>query len=301
MSRFSIFPFSCVTAGPTNLHLPQLENYGLQMNSQLASLIPGGALDVSVSHLANAAPALSLQTRDLLTIMNAVGPSSVLPFTAGVGRLQKRTDTGFLTGSDHEVYDIAKGTLVPMSITGSQEDTEGATLIVNAVILDDGVNRPIVRQTGQSLASAPAPAFVSRYYMAPAFIDTVQIPNLVRSSIEFGINYNAKGFNGSTFPTEGAIIARRPKFKFTTTDASVDAAVDSFLRVLGGEIRSFFQASVDGSDRIAAGTTAHIKISATGGTWNTEDVTAQNEEDGTVTVSVTPNSILSVSTGSAIA
>ena len=301
MSRYSIFPFSC-TANAASLHLQQLDSFRLAMNAQQSSIIPGGAIDIACTHLASASPMVLMTSRDLLTFLNVCGPSSVLPFTAGIGRLQKRADDGtFLTGSDHETYTIAKGTLVPGSITASQEDPQGAVLNLGAVIMYDGSTVPIVRATGVSLASAPTPACISRYCMGPVYIDSAQIPNIMRHSVEFGVNYNAKGFNGSPYPTEGSINSRTPTLSFTSTATAIDAAVNVFLRNLGGEYRQFYQKTADGIDRLPAVGTDHIKIAAAGGTWGTDDINTSGNEDGTVTCRITPNAALSANTGSAIA
>lgn len=301
MSRYSLYPFSCAT-GAVSLAFRQLDRFNLAVNAQQASIIPGGALDVACTSMSNAAPMIEMTTRDLLTFFTAVSPSGVLPFTSGVGRAQKRDDGGaFLTDASHEVYNIAKGVIVPGSISASQDDQEGANLNFAAEILYDGTNLPIVRATGQTFATAPTPACISRYYLGPAFIDTVQIPNIEQVSIEFGVNYQAKGFNGSPYPVEGSIISRTPTISLTSTAMAIDAAMSMFLRQLGGDFRCFFQRSLDGSDRVAAGTASHVKISATGGTWGTESISTQGNEDGTVTLRVTPNSALSVSVASIIA
>lgn len=301
MSRFSQFPASFTKSGPTVVSFQQLASSQLQLNQSQSDLIPGGAVDVSISGLSSADPQLAMSTKDLLTFFTHCSPSGILPFTSGVVRNQKRDEAGtFLTGTDHELYNIAKGVLCPKTLSASQQDVQGAMLDFAAIILYDGTNIPVTRSTAQSLAAAPVPAYVSRYYMSDVFVGGTQINNLESTTIDFGVNYVAKGFNGSTYPTEGAIITRTPKLSFTGTDLAVDAAVNVFLRSLGAEVRFFYQAGVDGSDRVAKGTASHLKISASGGSWSTDNVSTQGNEDGLVTCSITPNAALAVNVGSAI-
>lgn len=302
MSRFSMYPFSCTIAGPTAFNLQQLDRFNLSVNAQQASIIPGGAVDVACTHMSNADPMVEIGTRDCLTFLTACSPSAILPFTAGVGRAQKRDENGtFLTSTNHETYNIAKGVLVPGSISASQDDQEGAMLSLAAHILYDGTNLPVTRSTGVDFSSAPAPACISRYFLGPIYIDATQIANIERASIDFGVNYAAKGFNGSPYPTEGAIITRTPTISLTSSALAIDAAVSMFLRAMSGDVRVFFQKGVHGSDRVAAASSAHLKISATGGTWGTESVTTQGNEDGSVTCRITPTSALAVAVASAIA
>jgi hypothetical protein len=299
MARSVLYPFNCSPVSGGSLAFQELQNMNLVLNSQKAEQIPSGTLDVACTYLANAAPMARFTTHDLFTFFTACGPASVVPFTAGTARAVERTVEGaFETTGD--TYAIAKGTIVPQSLSASQNSNEGAALQFAVFILSDGTNEPIVRATGASFSSAPSPACVSKYFMGPSYIDFVQIPNIEETSIEFGVNYDAKGFNGSPYPTEGAIVGRRPSISFKTTALNFDAARNMFLSALGGALNVYFPRGVDGDDRVSGATAQHLKISAAAGSICSEDVTAQENEDGTLSLKVTPHGALSVNVASTL-
>lgn len=300
MARFTIYPFTCTIAGPATLTFDQLKNMGLTLNTQQMAHIPGGAVDVACNYMSNAAPEATFTTHDLAKFFGACGPGSVVPFTAGTAYMIERDLSGALanTGSS---WAIAKGTIVPRSLSANQNDVEGAGLQMAMVILDDGTNAPIVRASVASMSALSIPpACNSRFYMGPTYFNSVQVPNIESTSIDFGVNYDAKGFNGNPYPTEGSIVTRRPSISLTTTAMAVDHALDPFMRSAGGAIDVYFQKGSPGTDRVAAATAEHIKISATAGTVTSDSVNVQDNNDGTMTLTITPYGQLSVSTTSTI-
>lgn len=300
MSRFALYPFSCVD-DVTPLHFRQLKNFGFSLNKQQSDQIPGGATDVQCSYLASANPMATFTTHDLLTFFTAMGSASVLPVTDGVFRMIERQEEGtFKTVGD--TWTIPKGTIVPMSLSANQSDVDGASLQFGVVVLDDGTNPPIARATGADFSSVSTPTCISKYYLGPAYIDSTVIPNIEGTSISFGVNYQAKPFSGSIFPVEGSIITRTPSITLTSTAVKIDAARDILLSSLGGEFRQFFRRAVDNSDdRAADASTVHCKISCSAGAICSDNISVEGNDDGSVSLKITPQSALAVSLTSAVA
>jgi len=292
MSRSTLYPFSCQTpSGPLSFH--QLKNFNLVLNSEKSEQIPSGLIDVACTYLANAKPMANFTTHDLLTFFTACGPASVLPITAAVARMiQRQQDGDFRSVGD--TYEFAKATIVPASLGAAQEDVDGATLQFGVYILTDGVNEAIARGTSVNFSSAPVPACSSKYFMGPATIGGLAIPNVEKHGIEFGINYNAKGFNGSVYPTEGSIFTRRPSISITTTALNFDATRNMFISSIGGPLTLYFQRAIDGDDRAAGNVPTHLSITAAAGSMCSEDVSASENDDGTLTLKATPHGPLSM-------
>lgn len=300
MSRSTLYPFSCFRKSDNSpISFPQLKNFNLVLNSEKSEQIPSGLIDVACTYLANAKPMANFTTHDLLTFFTVCGPASVLPITAAVARMiQRQEDGDFLNVGD--TYEFPKATIVPTSLGAAQEDVDGATLQFGVYILTDGVNEAIGRGTAVDFTgasggvAAPVPACASKYFMGPATLGGLQIPNVEKHGIEFGINYNAKGFNGSVYPTEGSIVSRRPSISITTTALNFDATRNMFISSLGGPLTLYFQRAIDGDDRAAGNVPTHLAITAAAGSICSEDVSSSENDDGTLTLKATPHGPLSV-------
>jgi hypothetical protein len=300
-NRYSMFPFTSSVVPSGTFNLRQLDGVTVQTNTTKSQIIPGGAVDRAHVGLSAANPVVNIDTRDLLSVFTSISPSGALPITNGVARFQKRAECStFDATAVHETITVPKACIVPMSVQASQADNEGAQLSLGVMALWDGVNAPFTRQTNQDFSAVTTPTFISRYFMGPVYINSVQVPNIERVSIDFGVNYQRKGFNGSPYPTEGSIITRTPTITFTSTAIALDTALSMFARNLAGTISCYFQAGVNGSDRVAYGTGAHVRISATSGEWCTENISVTGNDDGTINLQVMPTAALSVAINSTI-
>jgi len=301
-NRYSLYTASATKPDTSAFTLRQLDSWAFSAGNSKGEIIPGGALDRAHVGLGQANPVINVATRDLLTVFTDISPSSVLCFTSGVFRLQERSTCGtaFATSTSHETYSVAKGTFVPIDVSASQNDPDGAVVNLAAMPLYDGTNAIVARTGGVDFSAVTTPAFVSRYYMGPIYINGTIVPSIERWSIQFGVVYDRKGFNGSPYPTVGSIIKRQPIITFTSTAAEIDVAVSLFARTLSGTIACYLQAGVNGSDRVAAATTGHIKISAASGEWCTDNMSVSGNDDGSVSLVVLPTAALSVAVNSAI-
>lgn len=309
--RFSLYPFT--SAGLT---LRQMDSFSYASNEKKAEMIPGGAVDRMHVATGYAEPVFNLATRDLLTAFGALSPASILRTTNAIAYTQKRSDgSTFNAAAVHRSYTMAKCDLVPRTLVASQNDTDGAVLTLDVHALFDGSNEPVAIANNANLATASIPPlFTSRYFLGPVFYGAsgtrVQLDNVERVEIDFGLGYSKKGFNGSAFPTEASIITREPLIKVTSTDLNAEALKNIISRGCeddgGTGLRIYFQRGAGCDDRVAAGTTEHVRFAAPYYEWTTESVNIQGNDDGTVTYTFRPratsstNGAMTVSLGVAI-
>lgn len=304
MARYSIYPCESTISGST-VAFRQLDDVRYAANRQADELVAGGNLDRDFVSIAMAKPVITLETRDLYSVLGSVTPASGVRFTNGLFYAQKRSDGAtFASGSNHVKYTIAKGDFVLQTLEASQDDTDGAKLTVAAHALYDGTNAVVAQADSQALTTN-SPLFTSRYWLGPAYFNGTQIPNILKTMVNFGINYVAKGFNGSAYPTESSTNGRMPTIEITVADFAVDAALSILSRGCaddgGSGLKVYFQKGAACSDRVAAGTAEHIRLLVTYYEWHTRDFQLRGNEDGSKTFVFLPrNAAISVSRTSTI-
>ena len=304
--RFSLYPATLAyTASTTNLQ--QLESLRFTPNARRAVIIPAGAVDRAHVGIASADPMLTLGTRDLTMFFGAVSGTTGLRLavngasTFSTFRFQERSDAGtFESGSTHETYTIREGFIRPTELSASQDDENGALLTAEVTALWDGTNDPIIRATGVDFSGAPSPAFTSRFFLGPVYHNGSQIDGVVRSSVQFGINFQARRFNGDPYPRLGSIVTREPVLTFTIAKMDEVSALNMFGRSVTSSFVFYYWKGVADATRVAVGTTVHTKISCTAGHIGDDSISVQGNDDGSVDITVLPTSSLSVSVASAI-
>lgn len=301
MARYNMFTFTSTKLDTNAFNLRQLDGWSFTPGASVGEITPGGAVDRAHIGLSSANPSFGLQTRDLLTVFGAMTPATVLCVTAAIFRAQLRAECStFATGTNHLSHSVPKGTIIPRSINASQTDVDGVSMQLEMLPLFNGTDAIVSAAGSQDYDAVTTPAFVSRYYMGPIYINGTIVPNLESWGVDFGINYQTKAFNGSPYPTEGSIITRKPVISLTGSDLAIQAAQNLFLRSAAGAIAIYAQAGTAGSDRVAAGTGGHVKITASAGAISGQNTSITGNDDGTVTLQIMPTAALAVATNSTI-
>jgi hypothetical protein len=299
--RFSLYTASFVHAGGT-LDINQLESFSVEPTIQRAEVIPGGLNDRSAVLIASAQPRVRFATRDLATLMATVSISGGLALTgAATFRMQERTSGGtFETGATQETWAATGGFLYVDSFSASQDDVNG--VIANCIFIPlwDGTNDPLIHNTGVDFTLVTAPAFVSNFYLGPIYHAGAALDGIQNVTVNAGVNYEAKAFNGDPYPRLGAIVTRQPTIQFTTAKVDAGGALAIFGRAISTGVVVYFQKAVDSGTRVAAATSQHVKITAASGDWSHDDVSVTGNDDGTLTFMATPKSTLAISVASAI-
>ncbi|HWB13344.1 MAG TPA: hypothetical protein VG826_29230 [Pirellulales bacterium] len=306
--RYSIYPASLTSTGPVTTNLQQIHGVSIKPDSRKDEIIPGGAIDRAAVILQGAAPVVSFKTHDLATIFGVLSPSAGLVCAAGTNLIQyqKRADGGtFASGSSHVVLTNKKGFLVPKRLSASQD--RPVELELDLWCLWDGSTSgtPAVAVPPLTIATASAltstPAFESEYYMGPVYANSVQLPAVSNWEIDFGIDYQAKAFDGDLWPQTGTIISRKPKITVTSTDDSQAGTIGSFFNAaLPGTLALYCRIGVAGASRSSDASTVHAKFSVTTGAWNVSSLDGDGQDDAMLKADIEPTSTLAVSMASAI-
>ena len=298
-------------AGATGLALNQLRSIGTRTQKQILSIHPSGSIDPSVHVMSSARPVMQFGSRDLATIFGAATPVSI---TAGLYcsdastfMYRRRVAGGaYSSAAEHLVQTVRAGFLHCSEISADAESQDGAQATLEFVALSVDGRNPFTITDDQSIPGAlTAPAYNSVFYHGPAYINGVQLPGLISTRVRPGIDFRARIADGGTFPlnTLSSISARRPMIELSFLKLDM---LDSVIGALTTAAFSttlatyWWRGSNNGEGRVAAATASHIQISAAAGSWGPEDVSVQDEDDGTTTITVMPTGTLSLSAASAI-
>ena len=305
LDRYSLFSASFTHAGGT-MDLTQLEMQGLNTGSSIRTIRPGGALAPAAHILSYANPRFRFRTADLFTVLTAMGSNMFLYCSGGhVARWQKRSPGGtFATSTAHLTQATSKGFLHVVSIDASIDATEGAVMELEYIPLSTNGLNPITDTTSVNFASAPAPAFVSQYFLGGVWNASTQVTSLSRASFRPGVNFIMRRADSGVFCLDGAssIGSYSPQISLNFMDVALPYSMGSqFLSIVGAAIKGYLQRGTTAANgRIAAATSGHAKVSCTDASWGADDMTVQGEDDGSVTVAVYPTSALTPALGVAL-
>lgn len=299
--RFGLYPCSFVHGGGT-LNLQQMMGFGIEVGAQKKEFVPAGAVDPAAHLISHADPEASFQTADLATLLGTASLTAGLNCTSGATfRLQERTAQGtFETGSTHETITSTAGFLYLDSLDASIDDENGAMASCRYCPLWDASTRPFVHNTGVDFSGAPSPAFTSQFFLGPLYLNGSELEGVQRVSIKTGLVYSKKRTAGDPYARLGAIVLRKAIVQFTGLKIDIGGGVSMFGRALGGTFAVYLRKGVNNDTRVADASGAHIKISFATGDAQTDSVSAQENEDGTITSTVRAQTTLSLSLTSAI-
>lgn len=299
--RFEIAPFSIVHAGGT-MNLQQMHGIRVVSGTQLTRIRPGATVRTLASILARAKPTMPFSTRDLATFFTDVSPVTGLAASGAVTmRLWEREEGGvFETGAENLTLTATGGILIPQSVTAERDSVDGATLQAVFHPKYDGTNLPIVVTDAVDFDLAPAAAFTSQFYLGPVYHNSAEILGVMSATVEFGITIAGAPLTPGPYDKSLCIVDVEPVIRFTTHKADAAAAVSMFSRALSSSLAVYFQKGAASSDRVAAATEQHCKLSCTAGNIVTEEIGGEAGQDALVQFTVHPTSDLAVSVASAI-
>lgn len=301
--RFCLFPCSVIHGAAQTLNFAQIQDFAVNPNGTIDEFYAPGSVDRKANILANASPHITFGTQDLVTYFGAISPIVGLALTgAGTFRIQERSnlDGVFETGATHETFTATGGLIVPTRLTASQDEQTGCVMQSMFHALYNGSVEPIVHNTGVDFAGAPAPAFVSEFFLGPVYHNAAQVKGITQVAVDFGIQFVPKRTSGEVWATLGAITRRSPLFTFTTLKSDVDATISLFNRALSGVFAFYLWKGADAGSRVAIASTVHCKISCATGAWSTDSIQVTGHDDATSNISIRNTGVISVSVASAI-
>lgn len=300
--RYSLYPVSFTHAGGT-LDLVQMYGASLSPGAQHGLCRPGGGLNPAAHILGNANPSERHMTRDLLSVLTGVSLTSGLACSGGhVARLQQRlAGGGFYTGTAHYTRASALGFLHIASISDDIDSQEGAEIELEYIALSNVGSNPYTEDDDVDLAAHPVPGFVSLYHMGGLWLSpSTQVTGLVRRVIRPGLIFSARRTDGGVYPlfSASSIVARAPSvdYTFLKADMTMNVMGSIFSAPLGSTLRNYYQRGTTAIDgRVSSGSSSHIRIDVPTGNWGAQSVDVSNEDDATLTVTVRPTGLISLS------
>ena len=303
--RFGLFSCSTISGSAVTTIFTQIDSFDIIPGASRSRIYVAGSVDPKAHIEAFSDPRIRFGTRDQATYWGVVSPTTGLALT-GAGatfRLQERESLAGVFGATNagDTFTVAQGIVIPQSISAQQDDAEGAIIESELVCESNGSVLPIVKNTAVDISSGSlTPAFVSQFFMGPVYVNGSEIPGIISTRVDFGIQYSSKRTSGQVYPTLGAIVQRSPMISITTLKADATTALAMFLRALSGTIAVYFWKAADAGNRIAVATTSNLKISAAAGSWGEDSISVKSLDDATTTISIMPTGTLALSVASAI-
>lgn len=294
--------------GSTGLALPQVRSIGTRTNKNMVSIHPSGAIDPAAHIMSMARPIISLATRDLATVFGTVSISAGYYCPDGARFLYRRRLVGgaWSSSSEHTGQVVESGFLHCTELAADAEAQDAASCALEFIALSADGGNPFTMTDDQAIhADLPSPAYVSSFFMGPAYFNSALLPGLIRSRVRPGIGFQSRLCDGGSFPRETAssIVSRNPaiELEFLKVDMADSVIGDIMCAAFSNTLAVYFQkGSTNNEGRVAAATAEHIKVSAAAGSWGADDVSVAGEDDATLTLMIQPTGTLSLSAASAI-
>ena len=233
--------------------MTQVRDVAVSSGATKNDLIPAGAVDRGAVPTSHAEAGARVTSGDLTTILGFVSPSVGYSCTSGATfRFQKRLDGGtFATSTAHFTAASTLGFVALERIQATQDDEQGASCDLRYYALWDGTNLPIVVNNSVDFSSAPTPAFVSRFFLGPIYVDDTLIVGVQSVEIDTGLRYMPKRADGEAFARVGSIVARMPEIRITFDNVSLAQSLVTtmFGNSLGGTIDCYFRKGLSGGQR----------------------------------------------------
>lgn len=309
-NRYSIYACE-FNIGEFALSLPQVRSLGTRTGKNMATIHASGTIDPGAHLLSTARPIIQIATHDLLSVFgDADAPISI---TAGAdvdgdayfGYRRREPGGAFASTNLHSLMVVEAGFLHVTELSASADSQDPAEATIEFVALSTDGGNPFTFTDDQALSAISAPVFSSAFYHGPAYLNGVQLPGLIRTTVRPGIEHTARYCDGGAFPRRlaSSINRRSPaiELQFLKVDMIDNVIGNLVVNAFATTLAVYFQrGSTNSEGRVAAATTEHLKISAAAGSFGADDVSVADEDDATLTLMVQPTGALSLSIASAI-
>lgn len=303
MARFASWPGSLVHAGGT-LNFKHLENVNVSPQTTRPAIVPAGSIDSLAQIVAFADPSVTITTSDIDTIIATIDIANGLCAT-GVTTLRfaRRLNCGtFATGAvNHTITAPGGGFIFPTSFSAEQDGQDGAQCELSFMPFYDGTNEPLLHNQSVDFAAAPAPGFVSRFYLSKVRINGITLDGVTSVRLDTNTTFSMRRESGQVYATGGAIVRREPRFTIQTFDlAAARAAGSSLINNSAPTVDVYFIKGLANGTRVAAGTNVHARISCSSMALNTENVSVSGTEDANASLAFAANGTLTSVVNAAI-
>jgi hypothetical protein len=293
-------------------HITSIESHRWSPSSTKSPYSPGGSVDLAFQSLAVADPVHEFTTPDLSTILGSGGVDPAVGLNCGSGavftrihRADNSVFTATSSSSTHVTFTSSAGFACLQSISAGQDDEGGAmATVLYYPQSSDGQAAPETVAKAAINSTVNAPAYVSRYFLSLVKAGGSEIPSVSNVSIDFGKEFKRFRFSGDVFPKSGSIVSRRPTVSVTCAASGFNSTLQQFTNNSSGAgtLTVFLQkeSNSTANGRVAKGTSQHIKLTATGLEYSVDEDSVTNNEDATVTFTMSVLGTVAGSVASAI-
>lgn len=256
----------------------------VEVSSDVELLIrrAGGAVPTTSSAIIGAANSVALTSRDVHEVLTDASP------TNSAGGLAISTSSKIQwrqkgeSGSSHVNCTSVSGFLYVTDFGAEQSSNEGADINFMYRALSASGNAPLTINTSQALSNSPA--VNSSFKLGPVQVEGSAI-NVQRWRLRTGMSYVAKPHSGAVHADEGTIDEEAYTLEIDTDDAAVSSTLSL------GESSALSTGVVCYLRRIgyADGTSQHIKVSSTSGTYVVQNLAGTGTGDASSRIIVTLN------------
>ena len=262
----------------------------------------GGAIDPQVIAMAFAEPTLKISSRDLASVLAGVSPATGLAVSSQAKfQYERRLSGGIYQGDgNHVTLTSTLGQAWIEEFGCDQDAKEGADVSLSYAALYDGTNLPLVVNTGANLSGTPAANAV--HALGPVVLEGAQLPGVTKVRVKTGNQYRVKRADGDLFARVGSIVKRGFTIEIECLNLTALATLGAFKYALSSGITCYFQKAVPGGGRVAYGTSQHISVNVTAGTYTIAGISGSKGEDALtrITVMAAGSTSVAISTTAAI-
>lgn len=251
-----------ISPGATPVVVAGIRRVGMSTGARIRNEVSSGDLYVLFQSLIEQRSTVSFATTSLKAALDKVGLLGWDIATGSAGGvnffLQKWLSGSTREGTlKHLKFNAAAGLLVPRRLTG--EHGGDAEITYEAVLAQTGSTLPIVKSDLVTLPGLDAAETDLRWAIGPVTIDGDVLTHVRSIELDFGLNVQADGGDGDTYPTLVTISDVQPTLTLRGTDPQW---LEKYLASPANNI------PITGKDALAAGpTTLVLRKRDLGGTY----------------------------------
>ena len=283
-------------AGEQIMDLSQMGSVSFKTGTSKYDVIPAGQVDIEQVMMSHADPMVEIGTPDIYTVLFHL-PASLNGRELYTGELShiefaERDNAGtFLsTGTNYLDMIISNGVFFLDSISVQQDDPKGAQATMQLHLLAPdalGLTRPV--SINKLAVQTADPAFNTCYYLAPTYFDAVRQDGVLGWTYNTNINFTKDRFDGEVYPLKGAISTRGATLsvRFANFEHLITGGFLANLDqgcILSPGIELYLRQADQCGTRVADNVSNHIYIQLPEAVYDINDLSATDNEDGTVTV-----------------
>lgn len=242
-----------------------------------------GGVSPQQSDIVSGDPVVSITSGDIVTILDGIDATAGLAVSAGTVTvpIKNRSAGGlFASGSNHHTLSATHGLLIPVSISASQDEEDGAQIQLEFhAASSSGLANPITHNASQAAGSQ---TFTAVHDLGPAKVNGTTIVGIKSITVNFGINVNKQRYSGYPFCQLAGMTINEaiPSIEFEFEDIASLHAFATFT-ALSTTCVVYFRKRMSGGLRVAEATEEHVAFTLTNGIYTLESAKGSGRDNYT--------------------